>query len=679
MKKIIAHIIFLLLCSMASKMNAQCTNYTITVSLGFWPSEVSWQFVDAANTVVASGLAGANQVVCLPDGCYTFRMIDSYGDGWNGAAFTITAPGPVTIATGTFTTGFLATQAVTLGNVNCCPAGTTSYLMNVTSGAFSAEVSWYIRNGAGTTVASGGAPYNSSFCLPPGCYELYLFDSFGDGWDGAVYTISNGATVLATGTLDDGDSEINLVGIGGVSCLPTCSAGMVPYLLTVSAGSFPNEISWSLFNQSGTLLDNGGAPSAGYFCASTNCYSIVLNDSFGDGWNGAEFILYDEFGNQTQTGTLNSGSSVTIPLEIGTADCGIVDPVTASDCIFAVDICENFAFAIDPNGQGLINEIPPLGSLGNPDYMIDGTNSPWGTDHYGCLRANELNSTWMIINIWQGGMLNFTFGGMGTQSGFYDWIMYPYDEDNACQDIYNNVLPPVRCNWNFSSTGGTGLQTTLPAGGVAGNYEPPLLVNTGDQYIICFSNYSSSTTTVPLDFGGTAIVGCSQLVLPVELISFTALEKNNCAELQWSTMSESNNDFFEVQHQDELGNWKTIGVVDGMGTTQNISNYSFLHRMPHSGLNYYRLKQVDFNGAFAYSETVAVHIGAGNNFISPNPNNGKFVVNAPLEYLKILNACGAEVPFHSNNTQEVSLIHPAKGIYIVHNEYTGESWRMVVE
>ncbi len=679
MKGFALNIILFLVCIVANEASAQCTNYSITVSMGTWPSEVSWQFLDASNTVLASGLAGANQTVCLPDGCYTFRMIDSFGDGWNGAAFTIAAPGPVTIASGTFTTGFSATQAVTLGNVNCCPAGTTSYSMNVAAGTFSAEVSWNLRNGAGTIVASGGAPYSSSFCLAPGCYELYMYDSFADGWDGAVYTLSNGATVIATGTLDNGGSEVNMISIGGISCLPTCSAGMVPYLLTVSAGSFPNEVSWSLFNQSGTLLDSGGAPSTGYFCASTNCYSIVLNDSFGDGWNGAEFILYDELGNQTQTGTLNSGSSVTIPLEIGTADCGIVDPVTASDCIFAVDICENFAFAIDPNGQGLINEIPPLGSIGNPDYMIDAVNSPWGTDHYGCLRVGELNSTWMVINIWQGGMLNFTFGGMGMQSGFYDWIMYPYDEDNACQDIYNNVLPPVRCNWNYSSTGGTGLQTTLPAGGVAGNFEPPLLVNTGDQYIICFSNYSSSTTTVPLDFGGTAVVGCSELVLPVELISFVAAEKNGMAELQWTTATESNNDYFEIQHQDELGNWNTVGIADGMGTTQTQTNYSFLHRMPHPGLNYYRLRQVDFNGVFAFSVTAVVNIASTKNFIIPNPNNGKFVVNAPITSLKILNACGAQVPFHCNNAQEISLANPVRGIYIVLNEMSGESWRMVVE
>lgn len=658
---------------------SQCTNYNITVSFGFWPSEVSWQLVNSSSAVVASGFAGANQTVCLPDGCYTFLMLDSYGDGWNGAAFTITDPGLSVIATGTFTSGFSASQSVTLGNINCCPPGTISYLIQVSSGFYNYEIYWYEKDGSGNVVATGGAPFSSSFCLAPGCYQFYLFDSFGDGWNGSVYTISEGGNVIATGTLEDGDSEVNLIGIGGVSCIPNCGAGEVPYLLSITEGTFPNEIFWTLENPGGVEIDNGGAPSAQYFCAAEDCYTLNMFDSFGDGWNGAEYLLYDENGNEVQSGTLNFGTNGITQLEIGNADCGIVDPITASDCISAVDICENFSFAIDPNGQGLINEIPPLGSLGNPDYLVDGVNSPWGTDNYGCLRANELNSTWMIINIWQGGILNFTFGGMGTQAGFYDWIMYPYDSLDGCQDIYNNVLPPVRCNWNMTASGGTGLQSVIPAGGNAGNFEPPLAVSTGDQYIICFSNYSSATTTVPLDFGGTAVVGCFPLMLPVELVSFSAVETNGMAELQWTTLSESNNDFFEVLHEDALGNWKTIGVIDGNGTTQAASNYLHLHRAPHNGLNYYRLKQVDFNGVFAYSEIEVVRIEGGNYFIYPNPNTGKFVCKAPVANIKILNACGAEVPFHSNAAQEIALAHPAKGIYIVLDDMSGESWRMVVE
>ena len=200
-----------------------------------------------------------------------------------------------------------------------------------------------------------------------------------------------------------------------------------------------------------------------------------------------------------------------------------------------MNICTNISFSIDPNGIGTMNEIPSLGSVGNPLlYWGDGTLSPWGSDNEGCLQNNELNSTWMVVNIAQGGLLEFTFGGLGTQAGFYDWIMYPYSA-GTCSDIPANAQAPVTCNWNWVSFGGTGLASTVPGGGDPGNYEPPLAVQTGEQYLICFSNWSSVSTVVPLQFGGTAVVSCEPVVLPIELLSFEAMTITDGVELNWVT------------------------------------------------------------------------------------------------------------------------------------------------
>ena len=82
-----------------------------------------------------------------------------------------------------------------------------------------------------------------------------------------------------------------------------------------------------------------------------------------------------------------------------------------------MNICTNYNWSIDPNGIGSVNEIPPLGSIGNPNLIPDLVPSAWGSDNWGCLRNNELNSTWMIINISGGGSLEFTFGGIYFGSG----------------------------------------------------------------------------------------------------------------------------------------------------------------------------------------------------------------------------------------------------------------------
>ncbi|OFY26503.1 MAG: hypothetical protein A2275_10965 [Bacteroidetes bacterium RIFOXYA12_FULL_35_11] len=174
---------------------------------------------------------------------------------------------------------------------------------------------------------------------------------------------------------------------------------------------------------------------------------------------------------------------------------------TAGDCADAINVCTNLGFQVDANGIGATNEIPASGSLGNPL-----NNNPGGSGHSGCLQVGEKNSTWMIVNIGSDGLLEFNFGG-SSQAGYYDWIMYPYNS-SSCSAIPNNVVAPVRCNWNATSSGGTGLS---PSYTTNANFEPPLPVLCGEQYIICFSNYSSALTNVPLQFSGTATVSCLEM------------------------------------------------------------------------------------------------------------------------------------------------------------------------
>jgi gliding motility-associated-like protein len=175
--------------------------------------------------------------------------------------------------------------------------------------------------------------------------------------------------------------------------------------------------------------------------------------------------------------------------------------ITASDCDDAVNICTDANFAITPSGSG--NEIDFVtGSVSNPSTNPASTNS-------GCLLSGELNSTFMVINVATSGTLEFSFGDPNAGSfNCFDWIMWPYNP-NACDGIQNNTLAPIRCNWNGNCMGFTGIAGTLPAGGDALNFEPPVNVLAGQQYLVCLSNFSSATTNVPLSFFGTAQVSCN--------------------------------------------------------------------------------------------------------------------------------------------------------------------------
>lgn len=141
------------------------------------------------------------------------------------------------------------------------------------------------------------------------------------------------------------------------------------------------------------------------------------------------------------------------------------------------------------------------------------------------------------------------------------------------------------------------------------------------------------------------------LVVPVELVSFTATAISNKVELNWSTSTETNNAGFAVE-KNANGVWNQIGYVEGHGTTTVTNHYSFIENT--SAGNYqYRLKQIDHDGSFQYSNTVEVTIGLtpedyqlSQNY--PNPFNPSTTIKFAMkntEYVtvKVHNMLGQEV------------------------------------
>ncbi len=117
-------------------------------------------------------------------------------------------------------------------------------------------------------------------------------------------------------------------------------------------------------------------------------------------------------------------------------------------------------------------------------------------------------------------------------------------------------------------------------------------------------------------------------VLPVEMGLFDATIDGNSVNLQWRTATEVNNYGFEVQRQamsNENSEWETIGFVEGAGNSNSPKSYSFTDNVSASGKYSYRLKQIDLDGSYKYSQTVEVEINVPLKFeLSqnyPNPFN----------------------------------------------------------
>jgi hypothetical protein len=143
---------------------------------------------------------------------------------------------------------------------------------------------------------------------------------------------------------------------------------------------------------------------------------------------------------------------------------------------------------------------------------------------------------------------------------------------------------------------------------------------------VCANNNISAVSDF---YDGLYIYDISDFI-PVELINFTAKVSNKDIHLSWITATETNNMGFEIQRlkiteKDKLTEWKKIGFVEGKGTTTETHTYSFTDSGLNPGFYSYRLKQIDFDGTFEYSQVIDVGVENPEKFYLyqnyPNPFN----------------------------------------------------------
>jgi hypothetical protein len=139
---------------------------------------------------------------------------------------------------------------------------------------------------------------------------------------------------------------------------------------------------------------------------------------------------------------------------------------------------------------------------------------------------------------------------------------------------------------------------------------------------------SITSTTILTEFNKVTFASSAGVdPLPVELLEFTAVPDGDVIDLDWTTATENGNDHFEVERSSDGNDFASIAMVNGAGSSMEEQHYSAVDAQPFSGLNFYRLKQVDVDGAFTYSEVVVVRMD-GQTVVSdpvlfPNPGSGE--------------------------------------------------------
>lgn len=168
--------------------------------------------------------------------------------------------------------------------------------------------------------------------------------------------------------------------------------------------------------------------------------------------------------------------------------------------------------------------------------------------------------------------------------------------------------------------------------------------------------------------------------LPIRLLSFDGMKEVNKVLLKWQTTSEQNSKYFDVEFSDNGNVWNSIGKVNAAGNSSTQRAYSLFHNNPVNGTNYYRLKQVDINGNYSYSNIVAIKFtikGININAVYPNPfvSQIKIEVSSDIDEIvrirlldnvgRVLKTQTSSIQKGVNNIWVNNLSGLASGIYTV--------------
>lgn len=405
---------------------------------------------------------------------------------------------------------------------------------------------------------------------------------------------------------------------------------------------------------SGNFYDSGGSGSnygnnltrTTTFCSNSSNCVVVDFSSFDieDGWDylyvyngpttGSPQIAGSPFTGTTSPGTVYSSSgclTFRFTSDGSATESGWAASISCIPCPPAH--CFNGVLDGDEVGincGGSCPACPPENCVGGTticsDNTFSGNSSGFGTQELsssndGCL-SGEHQSSWYFFQASAAGTIEFTISPSNSADDYDFAVWGPYPSSSTPGGICPPSTTPLRCSY-AAGGGDTGLQTGAgdnTEGSTGDKWINPINMNLGDVFILVIDNYSESNFPFDLniDLSGGASLDC--VPLPIELMLFVGEATESGNELQWQTMAEINNDYFVVEASKDASNFIGIGNIDGAGNSVEVNNYIYYDKLPLAATTYYRLKQVDFNGKFSYSDVISVRrMEDGEVIISPNP------------------------------------------------------------
>lgn len=518
-----------------------------------------------------------------------------------------------------------------VNNTSVCLAGNSVSLNNTIATPSGYTTRWY-DNGALTILLGTGSSIvrtinsvdtffvrneaNTGFCVSIVDTVIVTITS-SNTWTGATNTnwfnATNWSCAIVPNTTSDALIPANAAN------MPIINSGLTANVrtLTIASGATVSMLGTSVINVSGNIIRNG----------TFTCPSGTVN------FINTSSLIQIPGGNYFNISLVNNA--------IGAILLGSVrldnNLTFNGNCILRLDTCNftqlNYVTTavsgagtgayLSTNGTGKLR-LPGVGSgasLGTSAFAHVGnsTYNPAGITNTGTIDTIEISVIDQVANTYAGtlpqgaalnnNVVNRTWIITETNPGgsnlnlFLGWI--PANETSGF-NRNNCYVANYTSLWNLSAAGASALS--------------------GNNH---FRSRSGITTTGIFGVGSNG-------ALPVELIDFKALKINNNAKVLWSTISEKNNHYFDVERSFDGTDFTRIGRVNGKGNSSTLLNYEYLDvnalilaKNQKATALYYRLKQVDFDGKTWQSEVAALTIE--DNFyqptLQPNPYNDKAYLN----------------------------------------------------
>ncbi len=574
--------------------------------------------------------------------------------------------------------GSSATKNVQFYGTNCTIGGSgtwTHNLFRINGGSYSLtdDVSTYKF-----VVFNSG-----SFSL--GSHKLTITNDFKLKNSGDVMNLNTG-TLDLQGNFSDYDGAINsgtgtFVYSGSTS--QTIRNGYTYYNLKVklTAGATRSLSSGALSCTNLELYNTGGSNGTGSLSADlsiagnltvgTNCtFDANGHNTTVDGnWVnngtvslGTTTVTFDGTGNQSISGT-NSFYNLTVNKSSGT--------LSLSNDISVSHTLTMTSGNISIGSYDLtIGSSATISGAGSSSYIVTGGS--------GVVKKNYSST----------GSFTFPVGDASDYSPFtFDLVSGTIASGSwVSMKVTNSCIPElsstsyINRNWTLEQNGISGsvaydCNYTYVQSDVVGN-EGDLLPtkNSGGTNYQASSGVNTSTNTVTPPTQGTfSIFGARDYddgasTLPVEWLSFKGeVTQEGKVLLSWTTASEINNDYFTVERSVNGIDFTNIGKVKGKGSSNVVSKYKFIDSQPFNGINYYRIKQTDYDGKETFSDLIYVEV-SGKTSISvyPNPFDDKIiVVSHAAESISIIDITGKTVYFSKieNGRIAIDASNLEKGVY----------------